>query len=63
MRTTRSNDIHRLKVNTAKLISKGDEQIRLNVDSKSDRGFSNNLFGRMLIPVQHIGAYDSDPVG
>ncbi|KAI9445703.1 hypothetical protein BJY52DRAFT_422297 [Lactarius psammicola] len=61
LRASRSNDIYRLKLNTTKLIGK--PGVELSADSKEDRGFNHDVLGRMLIPVQLIGAYDKDPVG
>ncbi|KAI9431323.1 hypothetical protein H4582DRAFT_2085154 [Lactarius indigo] len=31
-------------------------------DSKSDRGFNHDILGRLLIPIEHIAEYDSDPL-
>jgi hypothetical protein len=63
MRSSRSNDISRLKSLTRTLIPENDPGILLNARSKEDRGFNHDLLGRMLIPVQLIGVYDKDPVG
>ena len=58
----RSQDISKLKANTAKYLSDPGAEVNIS-DSKSGRGFNDNLLGRMLIPVQHIASYDKDPVG
>ena len=50
-------------MNTGRLASRTDTKISLSGDSKSDRGFFHDELGRMLIPVQHIEEYNSDPVG
>lgn len=64
LRASRSNDIYHLKTDTARLVSEiGKQVVTLSADSKSDRGFNHNVLGRMLIPIEHIGEYDKDPVG
>ncbi|KAI9435703.1 hypothetical protein H4582DRAFT_2079310 [Lactarius indigo] len=62
MRISHSSDIHRLKTNTRRLASKTDTPLALAGDTKSDRGFTNDALGRMLIPIQHLKAYTDDPV-
>ncbi|KAH8977902.1 hypothetical protein EDB86DRAFT_3091303 [Lactarius hatsudake] len=62
MQAGRSTDIHRLKTNTGRLASKTDTPLALGGDTKSDRGFSNDALGRMLVPIQHFKAYTDNPV-
>ncbi|KAN0135071.1 hypothetical protein V8E53_006962 [Lactarius tabidus] len=61
-RNGRSHDISKLKSNTGKYLSEHGAEVTISL-SKSGRGFNDNLLGRMLIPIQHIAAYDKDPVG
>ena len=61
-RTSRSNDVFRLKTNTGRLSSKTGVEILLSVDSKADRGFNHDQLGQLLIPVQHFGEFSTDPV-
>ncbi|KAI9431818.1 hypothetical protein H4582DRAFT_2062416 [Lactarius indigo] len=62
MRISRSSDIHRLKTNTGRLASKTDTPLALAGDTKSDRGFTNDALGWMLVPIQHLKAYTDNPV-
>ncbi|KAI9431146.1 hypothetical protein H4582DRAFT_2085408 [Lactarius indigo] len=62
MRAGRSTDIHRLKSNTGRFASKTDTPLALAGDTKSDRGFTNDALGRMLVPIQHLKAYTDNPV-
>ncbi|KAH9050804.1 hypothetical protein EDB87DRAFT_1755672 [Lactarius vividus] len=62
MRAGRSTDIYRLKSNTGRLASKTDTPLALAGDTKSDRGFTNDALGRMLVPIQHLKAYTDNPV-
>ncbi|KAH9019021.1 hypothetical protein EDB85DRAFT_2154100 [Lactarius pseudohatsudake] len=62
MRNGRSSDAYHLKTNTAMLVSKTEDNLTLSRDSKSDRGFNHDTFGRLLIPIQHFTEYESDPV-
>ncbi|KAI9448491.1 hypothetical protein H4582DRAFT_2069002 [Lactarius indigo] len=44
------------------LASKTKANLTLSRDSKSDRGFNHDILGRLLIPIEHIAEYDSDPL-
>ncbi|KAH8983888.1 hypothetical protein EDB86DRAFT_3084964 [Lactarius hatsudake] len=57
---TRSLDTAR--TNTRRLASKTDTPLALGGDTKSDRGFSNDALGWMLVPIQHFKAYTDNPV-
>lgn len=60
-RTSRSNDVFRLKTNTGRLASKTGVEILLSVDSKADRGFNHDQLGQLLVPVQHYEEFGRDP--
>ncbi|KAH8984505.1 hypothetical protein EDB92DRAFT_1819043 [Lactarius akahatsu] len=62
MQNGRLSDAYCLKTNTAMLVNKTMDNLTLNRDSKSDRGFNHDTFGRLLIPIQHFVEYDSDPL-
>ncbi|KAI9433957.1 hypothetical protein H4582DRAFT_2081635 [Lactarius indigo] len=62
MRSGCSGDAHHLKTHTTMLASKTKANLTLSRDSKSDRGFNHDILGRLLIPIEHIAEYDSDPL-
>jgi hypothetical protein len=56
-------DVNQLKNLAANLASRDGTPLPFVADTKSGCGFNSDEAGQMLIPIQHLEAYDKDPVG
>jgi hypothetical protein len=63
MGSAQSTDANKLKKLAGSLASTTGIPIPLNHKSKADHGFNHDDLGRLLIPVEFLGAYDDDPAG